>query len=58
MHGRMHVCVGWLVHVIHDHYVHAEPRSNLLVGGGGGGGHVAPCPMRAMRLFYAAACSP
>ena len=36
MHGRIHVCVGWLVHVIHSNYVHAEPRSKFYGGGGGG----------------------
>ena len=29
------LCVGWLVHVIHGHYVHAEPRSKFRRGGGG-----------------------
>ena len=32
---HIHICVGWLVHVIHSHYVYAEPRSKFLGGGGG-----------------------
>ena len=48
MHGC--ICVGWLVHIIHGHYVHAKPRWKFL----GGGGHVPPppptCLIRATHL--------
>ena len=46
MYGR--IWVGWLVHVIRCHYVHAEPRSKFW----GGGVHLPPCPMRATWLFH------
>ena len=53
VHGR--ICVGWLVHVIHGHYVHAEPRSKYF-GGGVGGGDAralsAPCGLPA-RMYFA-----
>ena len=30
--AAFNVCVGWLVHVFHDHSVHTEPRWNFLGG--------------------------
>ena len=34
MHER--IFVEWVLHVIHSHYKHPEPRSKKLGGGGGG----------------------
>ena len=41
MHGR--ISVGWLVHVIHGYYGHAEARGKIF-GEGGGGVHIPPPP--------------